>query len=144
MALVSSTPWPPVLTRLALPLAPRQGEGAAAPVAVVNSVPPTATLEALAQDGAPAVNPTRPPSSTPVKALSKEELDRQVHDLQVKMDKLNPALAFVLDPDSGRALLQLTDRATKEVILQFPSQAALQISKALDQFQKGQLISRTV
>ncbi|WP_233505741.1 flagellar protein FlaG [Rhodoferax lacus] len=78
------------------------------------------------------------------KALSKEELASQVQDLQAKMDKLNPALAFVVDQTTGKALIQLTDRATKEVILQFPSEAALQITRALDRFQKGQLVSRTV
>ncbi len=56
------------------------------------------------------------------------------------MDKLNPALAFVLDQGSGRTMIQLTDRATQEVVQQFPSEAALQISKALDSYQKGQLI----
>jgi uncharacterized FlaG/YvyC family protein len=59
------------------------------------------------------------------------------------MDKLNPALAFLVDEDSGKAVIQLTDRATKEVIQQFPTEAALQISKALDRFQKGQLIHLT-
>lgn len=87
-------------------------------------------------------------SSKPVKAsakvLSAEELASQIKELQTKMDKLNPALAFVVDQGSGRAVLQLTDRTTKEVILQFPTAVALQISKALDQFEKGQLISRTV
>jgi uncharacterized FlaG/YvyC family protein len=67
-----------------------------------------------------------------------------VHALQDKMNKLNPALAFVVDQDSGRALIQLTDRATKEVIQQFPTEAAMQISKALDRYQKGQLIHLTV
>jgi flagellar protein FlaG len=83
-------------------------------------------------------------AKTLASSLSKEDLAKQVHELQAKMDKLNPALAFVVDQDSGRALIQLTDRATKEVILQYPSQAALEISKALDRFAKGQLVNRTV
>jgi flagellar protein FlaG len=78
-----------------------------------------------------------------VKALSESDLASQVQDLQVKMDKLNPALAFVLDQTTGRALIQLTDRTTKEIIQQFPTAAALQISKALDRFEKGQLINKT-
>jgi flagellar protein FlaG len=77
------------------------------------------------------------------KTLSKAELTSQVHELQLKMDKLNPALAFVVDQRSGRALIQLTDRNTKEVIQQFPTEAAIQISKALDRFEKGMLISHT-
>ena len=83
-------------------------------------------------------------AKVPVRAISKAELAIQVHDLQVKMDKLNPALAFVLDQTTGRALIQLTDRHTKEVIQQFPTAAAIQISKALDRFEKGQLINKTV
>jgi flagellar protein FlaG len=78
-----------------------------------------------------------------VSASSKAELDSQVRDLQVKMDKLNPALAFVVDQSSGRTLIQLTDRHTKEVIQQFPTAAAIQISKALDRFEKGRLINKT-
>jgi uncharacterized FlaG/YvyC family protein len=78
-----------------------------------------------------------------VKVDSKAELAILVHDLQVKMDKLNPALAFVLDQTTGKALIQLTDRHTKEVIQQFPSAAVIQISKALDRFEKGQLINKT-
>ncbi len=83
-------------------------------------------------------------AKVPVKAISKAELAIQVHDLQIKMNKLNPALAFVLDQSTGRALIQLTDRDTKEVIQQFPTAAAIQISKALDRFEKGQLINKTV
>jgi flagellar protein FlaG len=78
-----------------------------------------------------------------VAPVTKAELTRQVQALQAKMDKLNPALAFLVDEDSGKAVIQLTDRATKEVIQQFPTEAALQISKALDRFQKGQLIHLT-
>jgi uncharacterized FlaG/YvyC family protein len=77
-------------------------------------------------------------------AADKTELANQVRELQVKMDKLNPALAFVVDQTSGRALIQLTDRDTNEVIQQFPSAAAIQISKALDRFQKGQLVNKVV
>lgn len=82
-------------------------------------------------------------NKTPANPISKAELASQVHDLQVKMDKLNPSLAFVLDQTTGKALIQLTDRNTNEVIQQFPSAAAIQISKALDRFEKGQLINKT-
>jgi uncharacterized FlaG/YvyC family protein len=82
-------------------------------------------------------------SKTQANPVSTAELARQVHDLQVKMDKLNPSLAFVLDQTTGKALIQLTDRHTNEVIQQFPSAAAIQISKALDRFEKGQLVNKT-
>ena len=147
MTAVSNSTLPSNPIRVPTPSAPRMADAAdAAPVPAKSSAalddssqPPAPTLAhaATAAGAAPA-------AAASAKTLSKEEIAKQVHELQAKMDKLNPALTFVVDKDSGRALIQLTDRATKEVILQFPSEAALQISKALDQFQKGQLISRIV
>ena len=81
---------------------------------------------------------------SPLATLTKAELASQVQELQIKMDRRNPALAFVLDESSGRALIQLTDRNTKEVIQQFPAEAALQISKELDRFAKGHLLHKMV
>jgi flagellar protein FlaG len=145
MPAISSTPPSPSLTRLAQPLPGRTDAGRARVVAdVQNTQPDIKAAKPVAQRAAASPEASQAPAKAPVNALSKEEVARQVQALQAKMDKLNPALAFVVDEDSGRALIQLTDRTTKEVILQFPSEAALQISKALDQFQKGQLINRTV
>ncbi len=155
MPAISSTPSTPGLTRLAVPVSVRKDAGVGVGVGVGLGL---ATVTAGVKSVLPGIEAARPaalvqPSppveakagaSAPVQPLSKEEVAKQVHELQAKMEKLNPALAFVVDQDSGRALIQLTDRATKEVILQFPTEAALQISKALDQFQKGQLLSRTV
>jgi flagellar protein FlaG len=111
-----------------------------------DGVPP---VQADAKPAAPVAKTDKPVARAPVSTstadfLSKEELATQVQALQVKMDRLNPALAFVVDPSSGRALIQLTDRTTKEVIQQFPTEAAMQISKALDHFQKGHLLHLTV
>jgi flagellar protein FlaG len=97
----------------------------------------------------PAASPPRPePSSTDTstansKVLTPAELQSAIYALQVKMDKLNPALSFVVDQSTGHTLIQLTDRETKEVIQQFPSDVALQIARAIDRFQKGMLVDRT-
>jgi flagellar protein FlaG len=96
-----------------------------------------------AKPAAPEKTSAKPNSAASTKAVSKSELASQVLDLQAKMDKLNPALAFVLDQNSGRAVIQLTDRTTKEIIQQFPSAAAIQISKALDRFENGKLLNKT-
>ena len=126
---------------VAMPSASRGGDSEAA--AVKSSVPAGEIAKPMALANSRAVSGAAP-TKTPVSAISKAELALQVHDLQVKMDKLNPALAFVVDQTSGRALIQLTDRNTKEVIQQFPTAAAMQISKALDRFEKGQLINKVV
>ena len=80
----------------------------------------------------------------PDSTLSDAELTSQLQALQAKMDRRNPALDFVLDQSSGRALIQLTDRKTKEVIQQFPAEAAIQFSKELDRLEKGHLVHKTV
>ena len=145
MPAITSTPASPGLIRQALPLPARSGEEGPAAVAEPRNTLPGL---GLAKPGAPLqpgpLEASKAAANAPSNNLSKEEVASQVRELQTKIDKLNPALAFVVDEASGRALIRLTDRATKEVILQFPTEAALQISKALDQFQKGQLISRTV
>ena len=146
MTAVSNSTLPSNPVRVPTPSVPRAADaGDTAPVQAKSSAalddssqPLTPTLAQVATTAA------APAAAASAKTLSKEEIAKQVHELQAKMDKLNPALNFVVDKESGRALIQLTDRVTKEVILQFPSEAALQISKALDQFQKGQLISRIV
>jgi uncharacterized FlaG/YvyC family protein len=68
--------------------------------------------------------------------------EESIAELQSKMNKLNPELTFVLDKNSNRAVIQLTDRNTKEVIQQFPSEAALQISQELDRYANGKLLSK--
>ena len=140
MTVVLSTVSAPGPSRPAASWSPRTEAGVAVAAAETKS-----TL--AANDRAKAIErPSNPAGTAAVsldKALSKAELASQVKELQVKMDKLNPALAFVVDQESGRAMIQLTDRNTKEVIQQFPTVAALQISKALDRFEKGQLVNRT-
>jgi flagellar protein FlaG len=135
MTAVSSAPSLSSLIRVAQPVAPRPAEGTV-------SVKSSAAVVNEASKTAHTVNEAQNATKSPASSLSKEEVASQVHDLQLKMDKLNPALAFTVDQSSGRALIQLTDRITKEVIKQFPTEAAIQISKALDRFQKGQLVSR--
>jgi uncharacterized FlaG/YvyC family protein len=120
-----------------VPSAPRVGDGVVAEVK--GGFPASAEAKPVAQTVS---RPAGAKASTT--AADKTELANQVRELQVKMDKLNPALAFVVDQTSGRALIQLTDRDTNEVIQQFPSAAAIQISKALDRFQKGQLVNKVV
>lgn len=130
---ISANSLPASLIRAPLPSTPRSMK------AVL-----VAEAEAQAKKNRETTGTAKPVEQTTAKSISKEEIASQVHELQAKMDKLNPALAFVVDSASGRAMIQLTDRSTNEVIQQFPSEAVMQISKVLDRFEKGQLVSRTV
>jgi flagellar protein FlaG len=83
-------------------------------------------------------------SSAPV-AQSKpsaEEVKLASEDLQRRVSTLAPELNFSIDESSGRSIIKFTDRATNEVIRQFPSEEALQLTKAMDQFQRGLLFNR--
>ena len=136
MTAVSFTATSLSLIQAPLSSATRAGEGF---IAAAKSSPSTEVAPKMVESHGAGTGA----SKTPANPISKAELASQVHDLQVKMDKLNPSLAFVLDQTTGKALIQLTDRNTNEVIQQFPSAAALQISKALDRFEKGQLVNKT-
>ena len=138
-AVSSSNPSIGLIRAIPVPSA-RAMDGAVAASADASSAWTASDAQKLQQQS---TNASADAASTPAgKAPDSKELASQVKELQAKMDRLNPALAFVVDQESGRALIQLTDRTTKEVLQQFPSEAALQISKALDRFQKGQLVSR--
>ena len=137
---LSATSTPSTI-RAAPPVVPRAGDGSLAAGRASDAAPVPAS--SAPADNKPNASQAKV-AATPAAALSKEQLAHEVQALQAKMDKLNPALAFVVDQHSGRALIQLTDRATKEVIQQFPSEAAIQISKALDRFANGKLVNLTV
>lgn len=120
---------------------PRATEVAAVPAVPVKTDVPLATLVKQPAQPAGAAN-TSANANAHASGNAEAILKSQVKELQVKMDKLNPELAFIIDQDSGKTTIQLTDRITKEVIQQFPTEAAKQISKALDRFEKGQLINQ--
>ena len=58
------------------------------------------------------------------------------------MAQLNPELTYVVNPSGGEPMIQLMDRATNQVIQQFPSEAAVQITKELDRFENGKVINK--
>jgi flagellar protein FlaG len=135
-------------TGLQLALAPLAvaGTGEGAPAASAAASGDVRTVSAGGPP-APVAAPPSPQTTSATKAnakvLTPAELQSAIYSLQVKMDKLNPALSFVVDQSTGHTLIQLTDRETKEVIQQFPSEVALQIARAIDRFQKGMLVDRT-
>lgn len=76
------------------------------------------------------------PSPTP------QELNHLVKKMQSRVSETSPELQFSVDQDSGKAIVKVTDQTTQKVIWQFPSEAALRISKEMDRFQKGLLVNQ--
>ena len=101
----------------------------------------------VASAGAAAPPPTE---STPTPATaapqnlapSPEELSKLVAKMQNRVSHLSSDLEFSVDDDSGKSIIKVTERATKDVIWQFPSEQALQVTHELDRFQS--MLSRKV
>jgi len=110
---------------------------------------------ATAQPAQPATPRTRPPQANeasatrePVKT-AQEIAKTEAKDKQPRPEELQSALqkisefvsstaseiSFSVDNESGRTVVKVTDRSTKEVIRQIPSQEFLEMSKALDHLQ---------
>ena len=96
----------------------------------------------------PVKGPQQPASSKETTATnpqpsqaSAEELQRASKELQRRIQQLAPELVFTIDQASGRSIIKITDPETKEVIRQIPSEDALRLNQALDQFQ-GLLLDR--
>ncbi len=71
-----------------------------------------------------------------------EELNKLVASMQNRVSNLSSDLEFSVDDDSGKSIIKVTERTTKDVIWQFPSEQALQVTRELDRFQS--MLSRKV
>lgn len=89
-------------------------------------------------------HPTKTTISTSTSKASAEDVQRATEDLQQRVKTLAPELQFLVDKTSGRSIITLTDRATNEVIRQIPSEEALALTRAMDQFQRGLIFNRKV
>ena len=56
------------------------------------------------------------------------------------LQQSNKNLEFTVDSDTERPIVKLVDSESGEVIRQFPTEEALAISRAIDDFQQGLLI----
>jgi flagellar protein FlaG len=82
-------------------------------------------------------------SVTSSPSLDAETLQRIVGEMQSKLAGTNSDLEFSVDKDSGQSVVKVTERTTKEVIWQFPSDQALQVSKELSRL-LGAFVNRAV
>jgi flagellar protein FlaG len=64
-----------------------------------------------------------------------DALQKLVDTMQTKAKSAGSDLQFSIDQESGRSIVRVTERSSKDVIWQFPSEEALQVTKELDRFQ---------
>jgi flagellar protein FlaG len=80
------------------------------------------------------------PAPTPAQP-SAAELKSAVATINKVMQESNHALEFSVDNDSHRTVVKMVDTSTGELIRQFPSETTLAISRGIDQFQQGMLLT---
>ena len=69
---------------------------------------------------------------------------RYVHKISAHLNIKNSALEFSVDQNSGRNVVKIVDKSTKEVVRQIPSEEAIHIAEALDELdeiRQGLLLS---
>jgi flagellar protein FlaG len=71
-----------------------------------------------------------------------EELKSAVAAINQVMQQANQSLEFSVDSSTNETVVKMVDTGTGELIRQFPSEAALAISRGIEQFQQGMLITQ--
>ena len=112
---------------------------AAPPTLRQRSAPESADAAPLAQQTTTAaIAEPAPVKETPA---TQQQLQEAVKAVSSFVGSVNNSLQFSVDDDSGRTLVKVVDIATKEVIMQIPSEEMLSIAKALDGI-KGLLVQQ--
>jgi len=109
-------------------------------------VPEVRPLKAVADtpSSTSSANQVKTGAAASASKASDDEIQRATEDLEQRVKTLAPELQFSIDQTSGRAIIKFTDRATNEVVRQFPSEEALALTRAMDQFQRGLIFNRKV
>jgi flagellar protein FlaG len=69
------------------------------------------------------------------KETDPDELQKSVEKIQKFVNLAACDMEFSIDEESGRTVVKVVDRETKDVIRQIPSQEALDLAQALDKLQ---------
>lgn len=84
------------------------------------------------------------PAQNAPQPASVEELKSAVTTINSVMQQANLDLQFSVDTDSNRTVVKMVDTSTGDLIRQYPSETTLAISRGIDQFQQGLLLTRKV
>jgi flagellar protein FlaG len=106
-------------------------------------VAPAAALSATSNRTAtPAVTPDQAPARRSSSKSTAAELQQAIEaSNKVLAAKTSNELQFAMERDTGLSVVKLINRQSGETVLQFPSEAILQIAKGIDQV-TGAIIQR--
>ena len=108
-------------------LAPQQGSGTDAPVAVRNNIPEAAIAKNEIQEQAvPVVQGSKEAAPVEVLADAVDQLNEYAHGVQRNLE-------FSVDDSSGRTVVQVVDTETEKVIRQIPSEEMLVLIRSFSE-----------
>lgn len=73
-------------------------------------------------------------------APTNEQLHRMLDKANKAMDKANSSLEFSVDDSTNKKIIKVTEANSGKLIMQFPSEEMLSITRAIDHAQKGVLV----
>lgn len=89
--------------------------------------------------------PVPDPQAKPIQATqspaTQQEIEAATKKLQGFVDSVRSDIQFSMDQDSGKTVVKVVDKQTNDVLMQFPSEEALNIARSLDKLQ-GLLIKQ--
>lgn len=106
------------------------------------AVPPAVRAQGAAPARAEVKAIVATPTQNPPRQASADELKSAVAVINQAMRQSNHDLEFSVDTDTHRTVVKMVDTSTGELIRQFPTDAALAISRSIDQFQQGRLLTQ--
>jgi len=86
------------------------------------------------------------PAQSAAPAPTPAQLANEVGRINAALQQANRnvELNISVDEATKRPVITLKDKSTGDTLLQYPSEAVLAISRNIDEFQQGQLLSRKV
>lgn len=101
----------------------------------------------VSTDSAPVVSmpksktaPAEKPAVAAKGAPSADQLQRMVDKANKVMDKTSSSLEFTVDNATNKTVVKVMEATSGKLIMQFPSEEMLSITRAIDQAQKGALL----
>lgn len=88
-----------------------------------------------AEEARDASQPPTPQEAQEAARQARQSLQKGVNDINKFVQTFNKDINFSVDEDTGRLVVKVVDKETKEVIKQIPSEEALRLADSLEKLQ---------
>lgn len=96
----------------------------------------------ISQQTKPPVSDNKTSANFPQK-LFKEDVEKEVNNLNEKLEGMNRSIRFTIDEDSKEIIVKVVDKISGEVISQIPPEEMIRLKERIDEM-AGLLVEKTV